>query len=91
MTKETGILIAFHTEETTNMDEKNRSTEELSLKCLVPGWKFGSFVKNYDTYKPVLNVRILTNNGSHDAVLAPNWNWIDRNYGEKKEEKEVWK
>ena len=45
MTKETGILIAFHTEETTNMDEKNRSTEELSLKCLVPGYKFGSFVK----------------------------------------------
>ena len=30
-------FVDSHTEKTTNMDEKNGSTEELSLKCLVSG------------------------------------------------------
>ena len=27
---------------------------------------------------------LITNIGNHDAVLSPNWNWIDWNYGEKR-------
>ena len=42
------------------------------------------FAKNYDKYKTVLTERILTTNGRHDAVLAPNWNWVDWNSGEKR-------
>ena len=87
--KKTKILIDFHTEVTTNMDEKKEPTEEPSIKCPVPGCKFGDFFKIYDTYKPVLIERILTNNGRHDATLAPNWNCVDWNYSEKEEEKEV--
>ena len=71
--------------------EINGSTEELSLKCPVPGCKFGGFAKIYDKYQIVLTERIITNNGNYDAVLAPNWNWVDWNYGEKKEEKDVLK
>ena len=37
MTKETRFLIDSHKEETINMDEKNGSTEELSLKRPVSG------------------------------------------------------
>ena len=33
---------------------KNGSTEELSLKCPVPGCKFGEFAKIYYTYQNVL-------------------------------------
>ena len=28
--------------------------------------------------------RIITNNGNHDAVLAPNWNWVNWNYGKRR-------
>ena len=45
MIRETGILIDSHTEENTDMDEKNGSTKELSLKCPVPGCKFGFLPK----------------------------------------------
>ena len=67
------------------------STEELSLKCPVPGCKFDGFSKIHGTYKTVLTERILKNNGRQDVALALNWNWVDWNYGEKEEEKEVWK
>ena len=48
------------------------------------GCKFGGFSKIFDQYKPVLKERLITNNGNHDAVISPNWNWVDWNYGEKK-------
>ena len=51
---------------------KNGSTEELSLKCPVPGCKFGGSAKIYDTYKTVLTKIILTNNGRYDTALVPN-------------------
>ena len=82
-------MIDFHTEGTINTYEKNVSTEELFLKYPVSDYKFGWFAKNYDQYNTGLTERLITNNGNHDAVLAPNWNWIDWNYGEKEEEKEV--
>ena len=59
MTKESRILIDFHMEDTTNMDEKNRSTEQLFLKCPIPGCKFVGFAKIYDTYKPGLKKNYL--------------------------------
>ena len=40
------------------------------------------FAKIYDKYRTILTERIITNNGNHDAVFAPNWNWIDWNYDE---------
>ena len=40
------------------------------------------FAKIYDKYRTILTERIITNNGNYDAVFAPNWNWIDWNYGE---------
>ena len=82
--KENEILIDFHTEETINTDEKNDSTEELSLKCPVPGYKFDGFAKFYDQHQTRLTERLITNNGNHDAMLAPSWNWIDWNYGERR-------
>ena len=63
---------------------KNGSTEELSLKCPVPGCKFGEFAKIYYTYQNVLTERIITNNGNNDAFLVPNCNWVDWNYGERR-------
>ena len=84
-----GIFIDFHKEGTINTDETNGSTEEISLKCPISGCTFGGFAKKYDQYNTGLTERLITNNGNHDAVLAPNWNWIDWNYGEKEEEKEV--
>ena len=82
-------MINFHTEGAINSDGKMVSTEELSLKCPVPGCKFGGFAKSYDQYQTGLIERLITNNGNHDDVLAADWNWIDWNYGEKEEEKEV--
>ena len=61
------------------------------MKCPVSGCTFGGFAKKYDQYNTGLTERLITNDGNHDAVLAPNWNLIDWNYGEKEEEKEVWK
>ena len=66
------FFIDFYTEGTINTDEKNGSTEELSLKCPVPGCKFGGFSKIFDQYKTVLKERLITNNGNHDLVLSPN-------------------
>ena len=40
--------------------------------------------KKYDKYQTGFTERLITNNENHDAVLAPNWNWIDWNYGEKR-------
>ena len=56
-------------------------TEQLSLKYPIPRCRFGGFAKIYDTYKPALKNRILTNNGRHNAALVPNWNWVVWNYG----------
>ena len=56
--KENEILIDFHTTGTINTDEKNGSIEELSLKCPVPGCKFGGFAKIYDSYCPALKRKI---------------------------------
>ena len=64
----------------------NGSTD-LSLECPVPGCKFGGFAKIYDNYCPALKERLITNNGHHDAVSNPNWNWVEWNYGEKKQRK----
>ena len=50
----------------------------------MPGCKFGAFFKIFVQYKTVLKDRLITNNGNHDALLSPNWNWIDWNYGEKR-------
>ena len=72
--KENEILIDFHTTGTINTDEKNGSIEELSLKCPVPGCKFGGLAKMYDQYQTGLTERLITNNGNHDAVFVPNWN-----------------
>jgi len=66
----------------------NGSTE-MSLECPAPGYKFGVFSKIFDGYGPALKERLITNNGHHDAVITPSWNWVDWNYGEKKVEKEV--
>ena len=63
---------------------KNESTEKLSSKCPVPGCKFGGFSKVYDKYQTILTKWTITNNGNHDYVIAPNWNWVDWNYGEKR-------
>ena len=54
------------------------------MKYPVPGCKFGGFSKIFNLYKPVLKERLITNNGNHDAVLSPNWKWVDWNYGEKR-------
>ena len=62
MIKETGILIDSHIEETTNMDEKNESTEEFSIKCPVTGCNFGGFAKVYDKYQTVLTESMITSN-----------------------------
>ena len=59
----------------------------VQLKYL--GCKFGCFAKIFDGYGPALKERLITNNGHHDDVITPNWNWVDQNYGEKKVEKEV--
>ena len=67
----------------------NDSAEKLSLICPVPGCKFGGFVKIYDKYQTVLTERLITNNGNHDVVLDPNWNWIDWNYGDRRRRKKV--
>ena len=57
---------------------------ELSLEYPVSGCKFGSFSKIFDGYGTALKERLITNNGHHDAVITPNWNWVDWNYGEKR-------
>ena len=44
-----------------------------------------------DTYKPALKKKLFTNNGKHDAALAPNWNWVDWNYDEVRGRKRVMK
>ena len=66
----------------------NGSTE-LSLECPVPGCKFGGFSKIFNGYGTALKKRLTTNNGHHDAVISPNWNWVDCNCGEKKVETDV--
>ena len=47
----------------------------------VSGCKFGDFARIYDKYQTALIERILTNNGRHNAALAPNWNCVHWNYG----------
>ena len=66
---------------------KQNGSTELSLKCPVPGCKFGGFSKIFDGYGHVLKKRLITNNGNHDAVIFLNWNWVDLDYGEKRGKK----
>ena len=54
------------------------------MKYPFPGCKFDGFAKFYDQDQTGLTERLITNNGNHDAVLAPRWNWIDWNYGERR-------
>ena len=55
----------------------NESSNDLSLKFPIQGCKFGSFVKNYDSYNDHLKQGILINNGRYDAVLTPKWDLQD--------------
>ena len=63
---------------------KTNGSTDISLECPVRGYKFGGFAKLFDSYCPALKERLITNNGHHDAVFNPDWNWVDWNYGEKK-------
>ena len=59
----------------------NNSAEHLSLKCSIPGCKFGGFAKIYNAYPIEMKNKILINNGKHDATVTPNWDQVDWNYG----------
>ena len=62
---------------------KPNGSTELSLKFPVPGCKVGGFSKIFNGYGTPLKERLINNNGNHDAMISPNWNWVDWNYGEK--------
>ena len=55
----------------------NESSNDLSLKYPILGFKFGGFVNMYDSYSDNLKQGILTNNDRHDAVLTPKLDWQD--------------
>ena len=55
----------------------NESSNDLSLKCPIPGCKFGGSAKKYDLYNDNLKQGILTDNDRHDAVLTPKQDWPD--------------